>query len=110
MKSRGFTVESDFYSHYYTLGIAGLILFVLPYIFILIYASYKVVINIKSKEITDMIPLIISLAAFIGIGFLSGHIFDEYITSLYIAFISGTILVKSVEIKKTVCKEENKDA
>ena len=110
LKSRGFTVESDFYSHYYTLGIAGLILFVLPYIFILIYASYKVVINIKSKEITDMLPLIISLAAFIGIGFLSGHIFDEYITSLYIAFISGTILVKSVEIKKTVCKEENKDA
>ena len=85
-------MEKDFAVHYYTLGIFGVLLFLVPYVIILIYKLYQMLIVDRKLfnfyNITLMAVLFLPLA----VSLVSGHILDELIVSLYMGFVAGYML------------------
>jgi len=80
LKSRGYVVETDFYNHYYTIGIVGIIILFGPYIIVLGYCGIKILLDIRNKFTMGNVMYGLSLLAAMAMGYLSGHLMDEYIT------------------------------
>ena len=85
-------MEKDFFVHYYTIGIIGIILFLSPYIIILVYKLYQILFVDRKLFNFYNIMLLAILTLPISISFMSGHVVDELIVSLYMGFITGIIL------------------
>lgn len=85
-------LEHDYYVHYYTIGIIGILLLLFPYIIIALLGFWQ---NIVKKKL-DFLELVLSstLLEIVAISIVSGHIMDELIVSLYIGFVSGYLLKK----------------
>ncbi len=85
-------MEKDFFVHYYTIGILGILLFLGPYVFIVLCKLFKIV--FKDRKLFNFynITLLASLTLALGVSLVSGHVVDELIVSLYMGFISGIIL------------------
>lgn len=93
LKTRGYVVESDFYSHYYTIGIVGIVLFFGPYFVIFIYSGMKILLDYREKFTMGNVMYILSILSAICMGYLSGHLFDEYLVSFIIAYVLGSLLI-----------------
>lgn len=100
LKSRDVFVERDFISHYYSLGLLGMLLFILPYVIILIIEIIAIIKNYKDKLWVHNLVMCASLLISILIGFWGGHLFDEYIASFYVALIAALLLKNIVYMKK----------
>lgn len=83
-------IESDFTVHYYTIGIFGIILFLLPYILIATYAAIYMLYRKRLRF--KIVVLCISIYVCIGISFYSGHVLDELIVTIILGFICGYLL------------------
>ena len=84
-------LEKDVYVHYYTLGIIGIIIVIIipyfvPCLIILIKSLRKYEFDIYT------ISLCFSILITIAFSYMSGHIVDELIVSLYLGLVSGMIL------------------
>lgn len=102
---REFMIEKDIVSHYYNLGIVGIIVFVCPYLFMILYVfKDKVYVKIqeliktkKSKNIFEStLYIFIVLTAYL-ISYFSGHVIDEYIVSIYLATITALLVITAYE-------------
>lgn len=85
-------MEKDFLVHYYTIGIIGIILFLSPYIIILVYKLCQILFVDRKLFNFYNVMLLANLFLPIAISFMSGHVVDELIVSLYMGFIAGIIL------------------
>lgn len=96
--SAEFYIEKDIYVHYYTMGIVGIILLIIiPYITPCIILIYKI---IKTKKIDYFeLCLAFTIALIFAAAYLSGHILDELIATLYLGFITG-ILCENIHKNK----------
>ena len=85
-------IEKDIYVHYYTMGIIGIILLlIVPYIVPCIILIYKI---IKTKHIDYYELSLTFITALIFLAsYLSGHILDELIATLYLGFTTGMLLL-----------------
>lgn len=94
-------LEKDFIIHYHTIGIFGIILFLLPYVFIALYSLVKM---LKFKKINLFhVTIISTLILPLCISYFSGHIVDELIITLYLGFIAGYLVYyfrKDIENEK----------
>ena len=92
-------IEQDGIVHFYTLGIIGIIIFIIiPYICpLLLYVA-----NIIKKRKLDfeMVTFCCSLSSFLPLAFVSGHVIDEMITYIYMSLLSGIILLHSCDKEK----------
>lgn len=91
LNSRGYMIENDLISHYYNLGIIGIVLFVAPFLTGVIYALIK-----NRKQIANILNVefaVYVLATFMTyfVGYFAGHVIDEYIISIYLGVIAGVI-------------------
>lgn len=100
LKTRGYVVESDFYNHYYTIGILGIIILFGPYIIILGYCGIKILLDLRNKFTMGNVMYGLSLLAALAMGYLSGHLMDEYITSLIMIYILASLLLNVKEQDK----------
>ena len=91
MNSRGYMIENDIISHYYNLGIVGIITFVAPFVTCLIYVIVKMRKNILKLFNQQFIVLALALCEAYFLGYFAGHVLDEYIITLYLAPIAATI-------------------
>ena len=85
-------IEKDVYVHYYTMGIIGiLLLLIVPYIIPCIILLYKI---IKTKHIDyyELSLAFITTLIFLA-SYLSGHVLDELIATLYLSFVTGMLLL-----------------
>ncbi len=91
-------LEQDFVVHYYTIGVFGIIIFLCPYLLIALYFMFQ---KIKKKKFVLFDAVILAaLILPLGISYLSGHIIDELIISLYLGFIAGYLLYDSRKEKE----------
>lgn len=83
-------LEKDIIVHYYTIGILGIVVFIVPYFLVCLYIGIKLLLekrlNMKSLCLLSaiLLPLVISV--------MGGHIIDELIVSLYIGFVFGYLI------------------
>lgn len=94
MRNGNLYIESDFVAHYYTVGIVGIILFLCPFVGILLYKGVKSLIKFKEEFTFFRVTLFASLGITLLLSVFSGHIMDELIVTLYLGFICGLILKK----------------
>lgn len=92
-------MENDIKVHYYTIGTLGIILFILPYLFIVIFALYKMIDNRISLNYLNFSCIFSILLVYI-IGYLTGNIFDEWIVTLYLGFTTGFLLSNIKKVRK----------
>lgn len=95
-------LEKDFIVQYHTIGILGIILFLLPYIAIALYSFVRF---IKYKKLNLFnLTLLAMLVLPLCISYFSGHIVDELIITLYLGFIAGYLVHSS---RKEALNEES---
>lgn len=98
LRNASIYMENDIYVHLYSIGIIGILLFIAPYLVIAIYALVKIIKNKSKFTYLNMVYLMSIGLIFIS-GILSGNIFDEWIATLFLAFICGTLLL-NINTKK----------
>lgn len=95
-QSNIFNLERDFLSQVYSLGWIGMLLFIGPYVVILIYGLIE---WLKHKQIrTYLISTMLTAIAFmLFAAYSSGNVMDFLTATLILAFIEGNLLI---QIKK----------
>lgn len=93
-------LEKDIYVHYYTIGVIGVILFlIIPYLIPIFILCIKMLINKKINYYEFC--LCFSVFIVMAVSYLSGHILDELIVTLYLGFIVGIVINRiSLEERK----------
>jgi hypothetical protein len=93
-------IEQDFIMQTYTLGYLGVFLLNFPWIGLILYMLYLAIRRIKLACNFDLITLAISIAAILGGAYLSGHILDQFFSSVYLSLFVGTALYELKRINK----------
>ena len=91
-----FNLERDFTSQVYSLGWVGMLLFIGPYVVIMLYALIKWLMN-KRLRTYLISSMLLSIAFMLLAAFLSGNVMDFLTASFILAFVEGGMLG---EIKK----------
>lgn len=84
--------ERDYESQFYSLGICGMMLFILPYFVIVLLGIYQILRNIMHGLKIEYLIYIESLAIALFTGYLSGHVLNEIFVLIFIGFVSGNTL------------------
>lgn len=87
-----FNLERDFVSHYYTLGIVGLILFLAPYFIILIVCGIYILINYKTKFTIKNTSLIFGIASGLFGAYYCGNVMDGLTFTIILGFLCGQLI------------------
>ena len=94
-----FDLERDFISHYYTLGLLGLCLFLFPYLIIFLLAIFMMLYHYKEKFTFRNVMLMLGIAITLFAAYYSGNCMDGLVVTLILGFIMGQ-LVEPVFAKK----------
>ena len=97
-----FDLERDFLSHYYTLGIIGILLLLSPYIIILLIIGFKFLTDKRKFNIENAL-YILGICITLFAAFYSGNVLDGLVVTIILGLIYGTLL------KKIFYKEINKN-
>ena len=93
-------LERDYVNQYYTFGIFGIILFVAPYLIILIVNIIKILFSFKKYFNFGNILFIMSVCLGLLSAYLSGHVFGWVSPMMYLAMclcLSGCLIVNKKE-------------
>ncbi len=102
MNQREYMIENDLISHYYNIGVIGIILFVSPYAIAVFYVMISGLRKIKLLFNARIMAYVLAIFMMYVIGFFAGHVIDEYIITIYMAIMTGSLIN---EFNKLVRKE-----
>lgn len=88
-----FNLERDFTSQIYSLGWIGMLLFVGPYVAIMLFALIKWLMN-REKRTYLISSMMLSIAFMLFAAFSSGNVMDFLTASFILAFVEGGLLVE----------------
>jgi len=92
-------IERDFVQQYYSYGPIGVVLIMGPWVIILAYLGIKLLLGFKKKKWTFMnILLLMSICLGFVSSYMSGHVFDEFASSIFISLCMG-FLFKNLKDK-----------
>lgn len=91
-KASDLYLEKDFLVHYYTIGLFGILLFLCPYIFIILMSFIYVLKDLKNNFKFRFLVYLCALCMMVLISVLCGHIVDEMVTYIFMAMLSGLLL------------------
>ena len=92
MNQREYMIENDLISHYYNIGVIGIILFVSPYALAVIYVLIAGGKHFKRLFNARIVAYSLSIFMMYVIGFFAGHVIDEYIITIYMAIMTGMLI------------------
>ena len=92
-------LEQDFKQQIYTLGYAGEVLLVLPWIGVLLYGVFMFLCRYKKLFTLSNVCMALALGMGLGSAWLSGHVLDQFITTSFAALLVAVLLnrVKEAE-------------
>lgn len=104
-------LERDGIYHFYTLGIFGLLLFIAPYYFVLIYSIFKILKDYKNKMNLENVTYTFVVALLLAVALISGNQFDFFIVNIFLSFICGQLLynVKNIEENENLGEVDGKE-
>ena len=97
-----FDLERDFVSHYYTLGLFGLFLLLMPYIIIFFLAIFMMLYHYKEKFTFRNVMLMLGISITLFAAYYSGNCMDGLVVTLILGFVFGQL------VEPIFTKEENK--
>jgi len=100
--------ERDFKTHYYSIGILGIGIFLAPFFLILAWSGIDILRHIKTKFKIRYLIFPMSLCIAIVAGYASGHVFNEIFVTTYIALIAGICLNNTQKEREIDWEEEGK--
>jgi hypothetical protein len=89
-----FILEQDFLVQYYTLGIIGLILTTLPWVFMVLVGIYLVLRKWKENFTLEIFCYSLAVIGGLGAGYISGHTLDQFTTNLLLAFACAVLFTR----------------
>lgn len=92
MNQREYMIENDLISHYYNIGVIGIILFVSPYAIAVIYVLLAGLKYFKRLFNARIVAYSLAIFMMYVIGFFAGHVIDEYIITIYMAVMTGMLI------------------
>jgi len=99
-----FNLERDFLSHYYTLGVIGLIVFFAPYFLTLLICGIYVLIKYKTKLTIQNVTLIFGIACGLFGAYYCGNVMDGLTFTIILGFLCGQLInqvfIKSKELNE----------
>lgn len=96
-------LEKDFIGQYIWLGLIGVLLFLVPYLLIIVKSLLKIVLNFKKSFQSNTIALLLASLFMIIASFLAGHVFGIFMTTTILAFIISGLyssVNEKIEIEK----------
>ncbi len=85
-------LEQDFKMQIFTMGYVGFALFVLPWLLISVFIVLMSLKNFKRLFNFNYLIVTLTCFSFIGGAYLSGHVLDQFLTSILLAFFGGMVL------------------
>lgn len=101
-----FNVERDYLNQYYSIGILGVLLFLMPFTAILLLGGYMCLSHYKDKFTFANISLLSAIALPQIAAFYSGNTIDALFTSLILGFVCG-IFLKNIYNEDGFSSNEN---
>ena len=87
-----FNVERDFISQYYSMGIIGVVLLVLPYILGVLYLIYEILRHFKTKFTFRNTIFLLGILGILSVSMYSGNVMDFLTATFILAFFEGQLL------------------
>lgn len=87
-----FNLERDFVSQWYSMGYLGVLLLVMPYVFLLFYGIYLMLRHRRQLLTYWNVTLLFGLTLILGISLYSGNVLDFLSESTILAFVEGHFL------------------
>ncbi|MGI6174614.1 MAG: O-antigen ligase family protein [Christensenellales bacterium] len=84
-------LEQDFIVQYYKLGIAGVLLFYLPYLLLISACIIHILRKFKTRFDPEMVTMLFAFVLFFAASVNSGHLIDELFPMLPLAFYLGYV-------------------
>ncbi len=85
-------LEKDFKQQIYTLGYAGFLLCVFPWIAVILYGLYWFLRKHRQLFTFENASLVVALMAGMGAAWLSGHVLDQFLTTSFAALLVALLL------------------
>lgn len=107
LNTGNFIIEQDGWRQLYTLGIAGFLIFVVPYPILIFSSIFNALRRFKSIVNFSNLMLLLAIVGGMGAAYYSGHILEEFFTNLYLGFITMTLFLNTL-IEKDYVKDRVK--
>ncbi len=92
-------LEKDFVQQVYTLGYAGVLLLVSPWILVVVYGALMFLLKAKQMFTLENVTLALSLGLGLASAYVSGHVLDQFLTTVFMALITAILLNRVSEAK-----------
>ncbi len=92
-------LEQDFRQQVYTLGYAGVVLCIGPWLVLVIYGGVMFLKHFRGMFTLENLSMMAALGAAFGSAWLSGHVLDQFVTSAFMAFIAAVLLQRIREVR-----------
>lgn len=87
-----FNLERDFQSHYFSMGIIGVLLLLVPYLLILLFSGILMLIKFKEQFTFKNCSLLLSVLVTLSVSLYSGNVMDFLTVTIILAFVEGQLL------------------
>jgi hypothetical protein len=95
-------IEMDFYDLFFSLGIIGFIIFMLPFAYFIIRIGYIFIKEFSNYFTPVYVLFLTSLVLGLGISFTAGHVLTAPAVSIYLSIIIAYLIVNHVNNRKTL--------
>ncbi|GAF41046.1 hypothetical protein FC83_GL001909 [Agrilactobacillus composti DSM 18527 = JCM 14202] len=87
-----FNLERDFVSQWFSMGYIGVLLLVMPYVFLMLYGFYRILKDRRELLTYWHVTLLFGIVLILGISFYSGNVLDFLSESTILGFVEGHLL------------------
>ncbi len=104
-----YNIERDFVNQYYSMGLMGVLLFLFPFVLIVLWGIYQCLRYYKEKFNIFNFSCISSILLVLGASYFSGNSLDALTVTIILAFICGIIIKFNTKVGSDFNNEKDID-
>ena len=95
-------LEQDFVSQWYSMGIFGVLVLLMPYVAVLVYCLVELIRNLRHQQAFFYTSLLFGTGMIVFLSLLSGNVMDFLTDTIILSFILGFMLAGARQRKLEV--------